>query len=421
MSELMNSDYRIVAFPSTAVPRRWRLHVPPIPIGGLLSPSLPRIIAAEPSIVTIGRTMPTIDWTQRDVIFSLAVSGLLLIVLSLVLRYWPAKRGSFLAYAIGIIGALVLGAAGGLYYLPPDPDWFSSSGAWYTVERGDVVTTAVEPGEVEPEDISYIECKLRAPNPSVAAGRIRWVAEEGTMVKKGDLLVALDDSKWQDQLEEKTMTRARRKFLEEQIANCRILAPRDGLVIYYYPERNGDHYNPPASFDELVREGQKLLSIYDLSKLVVKTRISQSQIVRVRLGQVARIHIYDFPNRTLEGRVSRIDPIPTKVKPGSQGTFHAVWLKPSGLVAELRPRMSAKVSLELARVDNVLCVPTEALLHSGDKTICFVKSGRQIASRMVHIGLSDSRFTVVYGGLKEGEEVLRERGWKRFSASANGR
>ena len=73
----------------------------------------------------------------------------------------------------------------------------------HTVSRGTVAATIVLPGMICAEDEGAIRCELKAKSPATStAATIRWVAEEGTRVKKGDKLIQFDDSWLQDQLDD---------------------------------------------------------------------------------------------------------------------------------------------------------------------------------------------------------------------------
>ena len=73
--------------------------------------------------------------------------------------------------------------------------------------------------------------------------------------------------------------------IEDEIKKCLILAPQDGLVVYYVPEQSRFGSGSQQSIiaqGEPVREGQKLMRIPDLSKMVVNTRVHEAMISRVR-------------------------------------------------------------------------------------------------------------------------------------------
>src|SRR5258708_30062325 len=73
--------------------------------------------------------------------------------------------------------------------------------------------------------------------------------------------------------------------MEDEIKKCLILAPQDGLVVYYVPEQSrfgsGSQQSIVAQ-GEPVREGQKLMRIPDLSKMIVNTRVHEAMVSRVK-------------------------------------------------------------------------------------------------------------------------------------------
>jgi multidrug efflux pump subunit AcrA (membrane-fusion protein) len=68
---------------------------------------------------------------------------------------------------------------------------------FHKVGRGDVLVTVVERGEVEPAQQTDIICRVRSRSKSpgtTVASTIKWVVDDGTWVKKGDLILQLDDA-----------------------------------------------------------------------------------------------------------------------------------------------------------------------------------------------------------------------------------
>src|SRR5262249_54013658 len=72
--------------------------------------------------------------------------------------------------------------------------------------------------------------------------------------------------------------------IEDEIKKCLILAPQDGLVVYYVPDQSrfgsGSQQSIVAQ-GEPVREGQKLMRIPDLSRMVVNTKVHEALVTRV--------------------------------------------------------------------------------------------------------------------------------------------
>ena len=65
---------------------------------------------------------------------------------------------------------------------------------------GDIVSTIVERGSVEAARTIELSCKVKAKDKDSPATSIKWLIDDGSMVKKGDRIGLLDDSALRDQL-----------------------------------------------------------------------------------------------------------------------------------------------------------------------------------------------------------------------------
>ena len=72
----------------------------------------------------------------------------------------------------------------------------------------------------------------------------------------------------------------------------------------------------------------------------------------------------------------------------------------------LKPGMSVEVEVILARYENVLKVPTAAVLETSGGHVCWVKQGDVVQRRPLQIGDSSDMFLVVEAGLEEGDQVI---------------
>src|SRR5690606_37342307 len=90
---------------------------------------------------------------------------------------------------------------------------------------------------------------------------------------------------------EQTLLLRKRKLqdLEEQLANCTIRAPADGLVVYGTTgDRRTDN---PIQEGAEVREKQVLLRLPDTRKMKAIVRIPEAQVHRLAVGQRALVRI----------------------------------------------------------------------------------------------------------------------------------
>ncbi|NBO93864.1 MAG: hypothetical protein EBV06_16380 [Planctomycetia bacterium] len=255
--------------------------------------------------------------------------------------------------------------------------------------------------------------------------------------------------------------------IEEEIKKCQILAPQDGLVVYYVSEQSrfgsGSQQGIIAQ-GEPVREGQKLMRIPNLKRMVVNTRVHEAMISRVRGekwrktgfseainaglffatdtlarltaqmtfdairddfldahrsveqlkeadGQPAHIRVEAFPDRQLEGEVKSVATVASQQDwMSSDVKVYQAMVSIKEEVYGLKPGMSAEVTIytDSAR-DQVLTVPLQAILGSvdmGKKRRVFVMGPDGPVSREIVVGLSNDRMAEIESGLAEGEEVI---------------
>jgi RND family efflux transporter MFP subunit len=203
---------------------------------------------------------------------------------------------------------------------------------------------------------------------------------------------------------------ARLAELEKGIASYVVTAPHDGIVAYYVPEQDRFGGGQPQALvaqGEPVREGQKLLRLSDLSRILVVTHVHEAAIHKVRAGQKATIRVDAFPNLTFTGKVQDIATV------ASAPHFFAKDVKVYRVTAlfdgenkGLKPGMSAVAEIVLADEANCLRLPASAVLGKGADTYCYVLSGKELQMHKITIGASDGKLVEVRAGLKEGEPVL---------------
>ncbi len=218
----------------------------------------------------------------------------------------------------------------------------------------------------------------------------------------------------------------RLKELEEEIENCIIRAPRDGLVVYYVPPQarwgRGSQQSIVAS-GEPVTFNQKMMQIPDLSRMMVKVRIHEAMISYLRKNgspttkQKAWVRVDAFSDRPpYNGFVKKVATI------ASQQDFLSSDVKVYETevlidqdVKDLRPGMSAEVTILAHKSpEPVLTIPLQSVvgtITSGKKRKCFVVDENGYATeRSITLGLSNDTSVVVLEGLKEGEKVAMDPG-----------
>lgn len=199
-----------------------------------------------------------------------------------------------------------------------------------------------------------------------------------------------------------------RKDLSDQVERCLIRAKRTGLVVYGSGNMNRYYYGEEQIREgALVREQQPIITIPDMTKMAAKVRIHESYIKKVSKGQKARITLDAFPDKMLEGEVSKLG-----VLPDSQNRWMSPDLKVylttitiNGVQDWLKPGMSAKVEILVKKLPDVVYVPVQAVTPLEGKQLCFVANGRGQERREVETGEFNDAFIEIKSGLREGEKV----------------
>jgi HlyD family secretion protein len=72
----------------------------------------------------------------------------------------------------------------------------------------------------------------------------------------------------------------------------------------------------------------------------------------------------------------------------------------------LKPGMSVEVEVIIAQHEDVLLIPTAAVLETANGHVCWVKQGDGATRRLLELGDSSDMFIVVETGITEGDEVI---------------
>ena len=144
------------------------------------------------------------------------------------------------------------------------------------------------------------------------------------------------------------------KNQEEQLEWTTIKAPMAGTVTLLEIEEGEIVTSGRSAFSQ----SPPLMTIADLSKMVVKTYINEVDMERLRMNQKAQIKVDAYKNTPYEGRVAEISP--SGEERDNIITFE-VMVEVVGSPPELRPGMSADVDVITYEEKDVLMLPIDAV------------------------------------------------------------
>lgn len=197
--------------------------------------------------------------------------------------------------------------------------------------------------------------------------------------------------------------------ISAQLENTRIYAPQEGLVIYatYRDWRSGGNERPLEAGASVVQR-QELISLPDLSKMLVQVKIHESQRYQVREGLPAFVTIDSFPDQRFRGTVSRISVLPDA---------ESRWLNPDlkvytteiiidDEIPELNPGVSARAEILVDELADVLQIPIQSVSTIDGERVVYRSTRDGPEAIPVQIGSFNDSFIEIQSGLIEGDWVL---------------
>jgi len=170
-----------------------------------------------------------------------------------------------------------------------------------------------------------------------------------------------------------------------------VLAPRDGVVAALEVREN-----------MFVEPALMVMEIADLSRVWVHARLFEAQAAWVRVGHPAELLFDALPGRSFQGRIDYVYPVLD-----AHTRTHRVRVELDNPEGELRPGMYASLIIDGGARREVLRVPRDALIRSGesDRVVVDLGAGR-FEVREVIAGVESDQQVEIRRGLREGERIV---------------
>ena len=174
--------------------------------------------------------------------------------------------------------------------------------------------------------------------------------------------------------------------------NLVVTAPRDGYIL----QKN-------VVDGARVNAGKDLYRIGNLKKIWVTAEVYEFDAPWIKVGQVAAMELSFQRGKQYSGQVNYIYPTLNR-----KSRTLKVRLEFTNPGVELKPGMFATVRIQAQRKEEVLRIPTEAIIHSGERQIVFITSeiGKYQAREIVTGLVGDGHLTEVVSGLLQGDTVV---------------
>ncbi len=219
--------------------------------------------------------------------------------------------------------------------------------------------------------------------------------------QSGHLTDAARDQDIEAAAAERRRAQASLDDVQYNFENTTVVAPRDGVVL----EKHVEEGTVIPAGTAALAQGTAIVTIADITEMYVMTDVDEVDISRVKIGQPVDIGVETLANVEIAGRVDKLYP---QGREQENVIYFAVRIKILHLHPQLRPGMTADVTILTAEREDVLLVPDSAIDRSGGVATVEVlpEPGAEPVVREVEVGVTNWEQTEIISGLKEGEIVV---------------
>ncbi len=196
---------------------------------------------------------------------------------------------------------------------------------------------------------------------------------------------------------------AKLALAKQQLARTEVRADVPGLVVYRDVFFGSEQRR--AQVGDQVWANQPLLILPDISRMVVETKVRETDIHKVARNQKVTVRVDAYPDLRLTGKVTLLGSLAQEEKERRGAKYFTVTIEVNEGDQRLRPGMSARVEIEVDERKQALSVPVEAVFERDGQSVCFVRDGGRLTRRAVVLGPSSANAVVIERGLAEGDEV----------------
>ena len=194
--------------------------------------------------------------------------------------------------------------------------------------------------------------------------------------------------------------------MEETVRNMSIYAPFDGTVVEKQGEE-GEVITPSAMSASIGRAA--VVTLASLTHMEVETDVAESLLSRIAIGQPAEISVSAVPDKHYRGRLRQVIPMGDR----SRGTVR-VKVEILDPDEKLFPELVATVHFlpdKALKNDNArqsfLFVPKSALFDENGHTFTWlVDTKSKVSKRQIEVAVTNDELARVESGLKVGEQVV---------------
>jgi len=198
---------------------------------------------------------------------------------------------------------------------------------------------------------------------------------------------------------------ARIAVAQQDVDNCTVRAPFDGIVVSKDAQR-GEMVSPISAGGGFTRTG--IATVVDMNSIEVEVDVNEAYIARVRTGQKAVSILDAYPDWQIPSTVRTVIPTADRQK---------ATVKVRVSFDKLDPRILPDMGVKVAFLDNTpvakskgsearALIPKAAVRQDGGKSIVFLVSQQKLERRAVSLGAERGSDVEVMAGISPGDKLV---------------
>lgn len=202
---------------------------------------------------------------------------------------------------------------------------------------------------------------------------------------------------------------------ENDYSHTVIDSPMDGKVVQL-----NAHEGEVVVTGTMNNVGSVIAVIADLSEILVEAEVGETEVVGIKLGQPAKVHVDAVPDKEYRGHVAEIGSS-AATRQGSASTvrYFKVKVAIDDPDDRLRPGMTSQVSIITSTSPDAVAVPIQSVVEripgkkadeeddaAPKKKYVFIVNGAKAKLVEVSTGISDATHVALLSGVKAGEQII---------------
>jgi membrane fusion protein (multidrug efflux system) len=258
------------------------------------------------------------------------------------------------------------------------------------VKRGDLLV------EIDDETRQIALTQKKALLKKAEATRKKAVKDAqkgGSLFKQGIISDSeSDDIELDNQIAGADLDLARADLMkaEKELRDTKIVAPFDGTVAL-----------EDVEIGKMVTPGQNLLTLVDISQVKIVITVSELDITKLSVGSHVEIVIDSLPGKPFTGTVATVG-----LKADDATRTYPVEIIVANEGSLLLPGMVSRVTIATNEPKEVIMIPKTAVRSEKGQMVTYIIHQGKVEQRRVYLGPEQGELVIVAQGLETGETIV---------------